>query len=215
MRGIAVAATVALLAVAGACDDSATVAAQHKQKVLLFAPGGFGWRQPIGFARRAVRAAGMRPVVARYPVNDMYGAVKYARALARQNPGAHALGFSAGGALAAGLAARNLVDRAVTVNAPSNLRRLDLGNYWEDVVGADRRERWRSSPTRMFRRNGPHRHTLVIQSRDDELVPFDQAQELAALSGGRLRTMAGTHGDFENAMPRALRYLAKLNRVRR
>lgn len=186
----------------------------------MFAPGGFVERQPVRYAVRGLRRSGFDPVVAKYPTHDLAGAVKFATDLAKRNPRAYALGFSAGGTLAQNLAARGLVKRTVSVGSPGNLRKWDTNpSFWGygdgatsqwDLVGATRRERWRASPDRLYRNRGPHRRSLVIHSRDDGMVPFEQAQEMARLSGGRLREAQGFHGSyFKSSMPRAIRFFRR------
>lgn len=197
-------------------------------KVLVFAPGGFASRQPTDYAEDALAAAGFEPVVGEYPVNDIRtsghlqpgvldDSLAYAIDLAESLPGAHAIGFSAGASLVANLAARDLVERAVVVSGPSNLRKLHIAtsltddddSWWTDIVGVDRDERWRCSATKAFLAEGHHRRTLICHARDDNLVPFEQAEEMRDVSGGRLRAYTGGHGIFQKVMPRALRFLSQ------
>lgn len=211
MRRCAVLALALFLTMGGDAANAAAGSTGEPQEVLLFAPGGFGVRQPIGFARRAVRDAGLEPVMAEYPLNDVSAAVNYSRRLAKEHPGSHALGFSAGGMLAANLAARDLVDRIVTVNAITAPNRLGWDGYWRDM-GVGHLELLRASPVMEFRERGPHRQTLVMHADDDELIPFEQAEWLRDTSGGRLRRFEGTHGAFEAATPSAVDYLTDSGR---
>jgi hypothetical protein len=184
-------------------------AAAQRQEVLVFAPGGFSWRQPVGWLRRGLDDAGFKPIMAEYPLRDLLGADRYARQLAKEHPRSYAVGLSAGGTLAANLAARDLVTRTVTVSAPSNLRRVPWEDDYWDKINATPWERWRISPTRTFRIQGPHRRMLILHSPDDWLVPWDQAEEMAGVSGGRLRAgLPGGHGDWASELPRIVRYLA-------
>lgn len=200
---------VVLFGLMGVSDVSA------RPKVMLFAPGGFLERQPIGYAKRALRDAGYKPLAARYPTHDLVGADRYAQRFALQHPRARiAVGFSAGGTLAANLAARGLVDRAVTVSAIGDLARWcgdgpEARRYFEGELGATMADRRRLSPNRLFRKYGPHRKMLIIHSPADWFVPFGQAERMAELSGGRLRAVTGGHGVFEQQMPRILRYLGR------
>lgn len=208
----ALAAALALLAL--------TSTAQAKT-VLVFPPGGFIERQPVGYARHALHDAGYRPIVARYPTHDLPGAVKYSARLAERHPHADAIGFSAGGVLVADLAAYGLIDRAVTVGAISDLVRWDINpsyfgdstatSHW-DLVPASLRERRCASPKTAFREMGPH-PMLVVHSPDDGMVPFREARQLTHESHGELVRAEGAHGAyFEDSMGAAVGWLkAELN----
>lgn len=187
------------------------------ETVLIFPPGGFIERQPVRYAKQAARDSGLRPVVAKYPLHDLPRAVAYSMRFVQHHPHASAIGFSAGGILVADLAAYGMVDRAVSVGAPSNLVRWDCNpsyfgdsdatSHW-DLVPATLRERRAASPTTAFRHFGPHPDLLTIHSRDDGIVPFGQAERLARLSGGPLVEETGVHGSyFESAATRSMGWL--------
>lgn len=99
-------------------------------------------------------------------------------------------GFSAGGTIAALLAARGEVDRAVIESSPSDLltwRSIDprYGNaaHYARVGVGSKALRARYSPARAASRPAP---MLALYGEADRLVPLEQGRRLAKATGARL-----------------------------
>lgn len=134
----------------------------------------------------AAIAAGFTPHYLTYPLDDLPGAVRAARAAARDlrtryGPRVYAYGASAGGTLAALLAGDGLVAAAVAKAPPTDLVGWEwpltaYGPDYYERVGADTAARYRLSPLRRPAR----RPLLVVQGRADQVVPLAMNEAFAA-----------------------------------
>jgi acetyl esterase/lipase len=149
--------------------------------ILYFHPGGFvlGSASDPGNAPicHEFAARGYRTRVVDYPLRDLPGAVAAARAAAaRHHTRTFAIGDSAGGTLAALLAADGTVDGAATFAAPTDLLTWpDDPSAWREI-GATRGDRVAASPYRQVTRL--HSPMLVMHDPHDLVVSFDQALRL-------------------------------------
>jgi alpha/beta hydrolase fold len=123
-------------------------------------------------------ARGFRARVVDYPLHDLPGAVRAARAAAaRHRSPVYAFGDSAGGTLAALLAVRGQVDAGVAFAAPSDLLTWPAEPGWWDRFGATPAERRAASPYRRAGRRGAP--LLLMHDPRDIAVPFEQSLRLA------------------------------------
>jgi acetyl esterase/lipase len=161
-------------ATAGGGNGSAADAG--RPVVLLFHGGSWlrGGPPAMDIPARIAREVGLAPVKVRYPLGDLRAANLAARRIARRWRGRGrtvvALGESAGGQMAALLAAEGEVDRAVAIAPVSDLMTWweggDEDAFWEGELGADEALRRRLSPARR-----PHENpVLVLHSRRDPVV---------------------------------------------
>jgi acetyl esterase/lipase len=154
--------------------------------VLLLHGGGFNGGDPASVEPVAsdLRAAGYTTIAVPYrdgnPNGNVLGEIatvrRYAQAAARRGP-VVAYGLSAGGTLAAALAARGEVDGAVDVDGPTNLLNwiglapLPTDLYWHSL-GMDRNARREASP--YYRLNGRQSPQLLLYGDIDPIVPVTQ-----------------------------------------
>jgi acetyl esterase/lipase len=155
--------------------------------VLLLHGGGFNGGTPATVEPLAgdIRALGYSVVVAPYrdanPTGNVLGEIatvrRYALRAKRRGP-VVAYGVSAGGTLAAALAARGEVDGAVVAGAPTNLTNwicvspyISTPRYWRDL-GMDAAARREASP--YYRLDGRQSPQLLLYGDIDPLVPIDQ-----------------------------------------
>lgn len=134
----------------------------------------------------AARAAGFVPHYLRYPLGDLRGAVRAARAearrLGRRFPGrVYAYGSSAGGTLAALLAGDGMVRAAVAKAPPSDLLGWEwplraYGPGYHGLIGAGPLALRRLSPLRRPAR----RPLLLVHGDRDAVVPAAQSEAFAA-----------------------------------
>jgi dienelactone hydrolase len=153
--------------------------------VLLLHAGGFVGGAPGDVANRvAIEQAGFRTQPVAYPLGDVPAAYRAASALVP--PGRHvvAYGESAGGTIAAWLAAHGRVNAAVTVGAPTDLRQWPPDPTVRTAIGLWPNP-WRYSPARAYDRQRP---LWAIHWSDDPLIPFAHA---AALRGAHVETVWG------------------------
>lgn len=192
-------------------------------RLLLIHGGGFLFDDP-GFeaaTRAAAEQAGFLPHYLRYPLGDLPGAVRAARAEARRidnrHPGPlYAYGSSAGGTLAALLAGDASVRAAVAKAPVSDLLSWSwpLTAYGVDYferIGATPETRRRLSPQRREAR----RPLLLVHGRRDAVVPVTMSEAFAArFPRVHLWAPAGGH-HLERARPwilqRGLAWLARLD----
>ena len=154
--------------------------------VLVLHGGGFNGGSPATVEPIAndLRSAGYNVIAVPYrdenPTGNVLGEIATVRRYA-QEAAAHgpvvAYGVSAGGTLAAALAARGEIAGAVVAGGPTNLvtwiglAPLPLGDYWHSLgmTVADRRA---ASP--YFRLNGNQSPQLLLYGDIDLIVPIDQ-----------------------------------------
>lgn len=142
--------------------------------VLLLHGGGFLGGTPAEVANRAaIEAAGFRTQSVDYPLGDVPAAYRAARAAVPRGRPVVAFGESAGGTIAAWLAAHRRVGAAVTVGAPTDLRR------WPDAPGRAAlgiaSTAWRYSPARVYDGERP---LWAFHWSGDPFIPFAHAAGL-------------------------------------
>lgn len=158
-------------------DGEPTAAEEDRKPVVLLIHGGSwlrGGPPAMDIPGRMAREMGFRAVQVEYPLGDLLAANQTVRRIAanwrERGHQVVTLGESAGGQIAALLAAEGRVDYAVA-NAPvSNLLTWWEGGdeeaFWEGELDADEALRRRMSP--LFQ---PHRNpVLVLHSRKDPVV---------------------------------------------
>jgi acetyl esterase/lipase len=195
---------------------------RSKGTILMAHPGSFLYGSPRVSTEKSLgrrfRRAGFDVRGLAYPLADYPAAVAYAaraaRRARRRGP-VFVVGQSAGGALAAELVVRRLVDGAVLVAALTDFRTIPLEpqalRYYLATIQVE--DPWRSSPIRRFtRRRRPP--VYAFHSPDDPIVPFAQAQALSRFSGVRLRRLSTGHVKDRSWVPRAGRWLSRLSRAR-
>jgi pimeloyl-ACP methyl ester carboxylesterase len=193
-----------------------------RPQLLLFHGGSFLFEDPSfeAVTEPLVEAAGFDPHYVDYPLGNVPAAVTRARAEAarlRSRFGVgdvYAYGSSAGGTLAALLSGEGLVAAAVAKAPASDLVEWTwpLSTYGEDYyeqVGLTPEARYRLSPLRRAER----RPLLLLQGRDDAVVPLAMNESFAAkFQRVRLWVLAGGHR-AERSRPgvviRALRWLLR------
>jgi pimeloyl-ACP methyl ester carboxylesterase len=157
-------------------------------QLLLIHGGSFLYEQASFQAETeaAAIAAGFVPHYLDYPLDDLPGAYRAARAAALRlrrsfGPGVYAYGTSAGGTLAALLAGDGLVAAGAAKAPPSDLvgwqwpiAAYGPGYYERIRAGAGARRRL--SPLRRRAR----RPLLVVQGRGDRVVPLTMSEAFAA-----------------------------------
>jgi pimeloyl-ACP methyl ester carboxylesterase len=179
---------VALAGVTGAAGQEVGPGKPLRPQLLLIHGGSFLGEDP-GFealTRGPAAAAGFETHYLRYPLGDLPGAVRAARAEARLlrarfGPAVYAYGSSAGGNLAAILAGDGLVSAAAAKAPPSDLVTWD----WPlATFGADYHRRIRAGPAALRRlspfRRPARRPLLVLQGRRDHIVPPAMSEAFAA-----------------------------------
>jgi acetyl esterase/lipase len=200
-----------------------TVDAARWNQLLLFHGGSFLYEDPTfePLTRERALAAGFVPHYVTYPLDNLPAAVARAREEARRlrekygRSRVFAYGSSAGGTLAALLAAEGLVEAGVAKAPVSDLATWEWpiarygANYWEGL-GVDMVQRERFSPAlREF--VSP---LLVVQGRADQIVPPAMNEAFAAEHGRvALWRVAGGHWT-DRARPylvtRAMDWLARI-----
>jgi acetyl esterase/lipase len=155
--------------------------------ILYFHPGGFIQGKASDPFNRAwcqeFAARGYRTRVVDYPLFDIPGAVRAARAAAAREPGPrYAVGDSSGGTLAALLAVQRRVDGAATFGAVTDLLAWprDRGEWRKHH--ATRAQRIAASPARQPGRTASP--LLLMHDPDDEVVPFRHSRRLAYRAAG-------------------------------
>jgi acetyl esterase/lipase len=154
--------------------------------VLVLHGGGFIGGSPASVAPLAsdLRSAGYDAIAVDYrrgnPTGNVLGEIETVRRQVRaaelRGP-VIAYGVSAGGTLAAALAARGEVDGAVVAGGPTNLLSwiglspLPTEGFWQHM-GMDHNARREASP--IFRLNGAQSPQLLLYGDIDLLVPIDQ-----------------------------------------
>jgi acetyl esterase/lipase len=173
--------------------------------VVLLINGG-GWIHtptPLGVVADEARAAGFKPVWVNYPLNDLRAANIWVRRVAQywrlRHREVFAYGLSAGGTMAALLAAQSRVDAAAVNAPPSDLLAWDgslfVPGYWE-MIRADEDARRKFSPYHQ-----PHVNPVrVYHSRADSFVPFSLSQSYdAKFSRVSLVEIPGEHCEEQYA----------------
>ncbi len=191
--------------------------------VLLLHGGGFNGGDPatVEPLARDIRALGYSAVVVRYRELNPRGNVldeiatvrRYAQRAKRRGP-VVAYGVSAGGTLAAALAARGEVDGAVVAGAPTNLTNwicvspyITTPRFWRDLGmnTADRRE---ASP--YYRLDGKQSPQLLLYGDIDPLVPIDQGLNYyRAASANQIDTRLTVMGLSPHGFPAPYRVQAR------
>ncbi|MEY2441655.1 MAG: hypothetical protein QOJ46_1081 [bacterium] len=154
--------------------------------ILVLHGGGFNGGEPKSVEPIAqdLRAAGYNAIVVPYrdenPTGNILGEIatvrRYAEHAKRGGP-VVAYGLSAGGTLAAALAARGDVTGAVVAGAPTNLLSwvcvtpLTIPSYWQ-ALGMSTADRRAASP--YFRLDGHQSPQLLLYGDIDPLVTVDQ-----------------------------------------
>jgi acetyl esterase/lipase len=154
--------------------------------IMLLHGGGFNGGLPASVAPIAsdLRGAGYNVIAVPYrdenPTGNILGEIatvrRYARDAGRNGP-VVAYGVSAGGTLAAALAARGDVAGAVVAGGPTNLLTwiclspLTTPSYWKSL-GMSTADRRAASP--FFRLDGHQSPQLLLYGDVDLLVPIDQ-----------------------------------------
>ena len=189
-----------------------------KGTVLIFHAGGFVY----GNARSGETHcqdfvdAGYDAVSVDYPTYDYPGAVRYSRRAARgarkRGLPTYAVGWSAGGNLAAMLAALREVNAAVAISAPSNLVSWNGKNwhYYRDMIKLPTWEaRRRASPYFRYR-PGRSCPLLLMHGRPpDRIVHYWQSVRFARKDHLKLITLKHGHLKDPSAGPRAVRWIDK------
>ena len=185
------AATLALVAPANAAA---------RTTVLVFPAGAFvyepapGWSDPIC---HRVEQRGARCAPVEYPLWNLRRAVHYVRQVAARYENPVAYGESAGGFLAGRLLAEKRVEKAVTVNAPLNLKRWE----WHPNVDMDGVNRL--SVTRV------ERPMLLFHSPKDEVVSIRLARPVVYEPTVTYMPLFGEHGDVRRARRPGIRWLTR------
>ncbi len=223
---LGIAALVAALALAGAARAEGAQgigpAESLAPHLLLIHGGGFLFEDPNfeAVTQQAALDAGFVPHYLRYPLGDLRGAVRAARAEARRlgslYPGRlYAYGSSAGGTLASLLAGDGMVRAAVAKAPVSDLvgwewPRVAYGDDYFERIGADSAARHRLSPLRRPAR----RPLLLLHGGNDAVVPVAMSEAFAAkFQRVRLWLVGGGH-HVERVRPQILeRGLAWLGNV--
>ena len=194
--------------------------------LLLLHGGSFLHEDPSfeALTEEAARGAGFVPHYLSYPLGDLAGAVRAARAEARAlgaryRGRVYAYGSSAGGTIAALLAGDGMVAAAVAKAPPSDLLGWDwplhvYGDDYYERIGADPTTRRRLSPLRRPAR----RPLLLVHGRADGVVPLTMSESFAAkFRRVHLWPVAGGHR-VERARPqlleRAFDWLRRTDHVR-
>src|SRR4051812_7859050 len=168
----------------GAADVVCTPEAAPLATLLYFHPGGFVQGQAADPGNVEVcnefAARGYLMRVVEYPLNDIPGAARAARAAARDHRADFAVGGSTGGTLAALLAVEGRVDGAATFAAPTDLLTWPRDPEARRKLGASRRERAAASPYHRIRHAAP---ILLMHDPGDTVVPFDQATRFVRRAG--------------------------------
>lgn len=153
--------------------------------VLLLHAGGFVGGAPGDLANRAtIEQAGFRTRPVAYPLRDVPAAYRAASAAVPPGRRVVAYGESAGGTIAAWLAAHRRVTAAVTVGAPTDLRQWPPDAAGQTAIGLSPNP-WRYSPARVYHRQRP---LWAIHWSDDPLISFAHA---IALRGAYVETVWG------------------------
>lgn len=203
---------VALAHATGAAGQEVGPGESLRPQLLLIHGGSFLGEDP-GFealTQGPAAGAGFETHYLRYPLGDLPGAVRAARAEARRlrsrfGPAVYAYGSSAGGTLAAILAGDGLVSAAVAKAPPS-----DLVNWrWPlTTFGADYHQRIQAGPAALRRlspiRRRARRPVLVVHGREDRIVPLAMSEAFAA-KFSRVHLWAAPGGHWtERHRPRLL-----------
>lgn len=183
-------------------ERQASVEQPRGPLVLLLAGGGWQHADPAtmrpwvqDFQRHGIRARAIT-----YPLRDVLGAIEHVRLIAAAEPGpVVAYGISAGGTIAAALAAQGLVAGAVNIAGPTDFERWasPFGSPIMAQIGMRTREQKRAaSPYWMLK--GRQTPQLIQCGAADPLVEITQCQryESAARKGQpdtRLGLMVNGH----------------------
>jgi acetyl esterase/lipase len=186
--------------------------------LVLLLPGG-GWQRADPATMdpwvRDFRQHGIRARAITYPLKDVAGAIEYVRRVAEREPGpVVAYGISAGGTIAAALAAQGAVAGAVNIAGPTDFERwvTPSGIQIKRQIGMRTRAQMRAaSPYWMLA--GHQSPQLVQCGAADPLVSFDQCQRYAAAAFNgqpdtRLQAMAAAHNQWSVDRARAREWIA-------
>lgn len=216
LAALAAAATLGTFPATAAGDIRVDANGPSKGIVIVAHPGGFAMGNAatsLPLAQR-IAHAGYDALSLDYPLWDYRAAVKYTRHAALRARHTHRhiyiIGESAGGALAAALAARGDVDAAVAVGAPTDFLRWNPSDTYWTYLRMNTRARRLASPARALKRAHRAAPLLLYHSPQDEIVPFSQSKRLARATDAPLRRLHGPHLADAHYLRGALRWLARL-----
>jgi len=183
-----------------------TAPAAHAAPTILLLHGG-GWQSGDGSSMAAwgedFRAHGYRTVVVDYPLRRVTRSMDYAAGVARvkaqDGEPVIAYGISAGGTIAAMLAATGVVDGAVNVIGPTDFTR------WYSPVGiaimlaANMSQAEKTSASPYLRLAGQQSPQLLQCGIVDPVTPYDQCTRYVAAASQantdtQLQSMTNAHG---------------------
>ena len=195
----------------------AAASAKDRPLVMLVHGGGFVSGAPQDLERQA---AAMRRVAPRakvrsvaYTLGTPTRAYEDVRAIARRHDGpVAAFGVSAGGYLAARLAAEGEVTAAVSVGGlydlPAYARHVRMGVWGRAILGIETAEGRRSLVLRRGRDAAPN---LLVHNTRDPKAPFGPARRYARRHRGvrLIRARRADHAQPRAPVRRAMRWLAR------
>jgi acetyl esterase/lipase len=197
---------------------TATPALAGAPMVLLLHGGGWHSGDPSEMSEWSAEfaARGYRTRSIAYPLGNVTGSIDYVDAIAqrerRNGAPVIAYGLSAGGTIAAALAAAGRVDGAVDVSGPTNFARWlsPLGQEIMLAIHMSAAEKVSASPLR--RLNGDQSPQLVQCGLLDPVTSYDQCTSYvsAAKRGNRdttLEPMINAHGQWSTDRGRAMRWV--------
>ena len=168
-----------------------TCAARHpRADLVLFHPGGFGGlsAQWLYGACRDFARLGFRAVSVEYPLGNYRRAVTFARRRVRRSW--FAVGWSAGGTLAAQVALEHRVRGAAIVSAPVDFTLYGTVAGWQ-ALGVAPARRVALSPA--FEPAPNPVPMLAMYSREDRVVTYAQGVRFARRVHATFQPLAGCH----------------------
>lgn len=197
---------------------ASTAEARTPRPTVLVMPGGAWVRADPAMMRPqvdALRARGYRARAITYPLGSPLKAIRYVETYVRRIPGPVILyGLSAGGTIAAALAAKGEVAGAVDMVGPTDLLRwtTPFGLATRVALHRSRQELKDASP--YWRLNGRQSPQLVVCGRYDTYVPCRQsaAYVRAARQGQRDTNLLMTLGEHEDRPSDTLRAVSWIAR---
>jgi pimeloyl-ACP methyl ester carboxylesterase len=168
-----------------------TCSARHpRASLVLFHPGGFGGLSAawLRVACRDFARLGFRAVSVEYPLGNYRRAVAFARRAVRR--GSFAVGWSAGGTLAAQVALEHRVRGAAIVSAPVDFTAYGTIGDWL-ALGVAPAQRVSLSP--LFEPAPDPVPMLAMYSRGDRVVTYAQGLRFARRVHAMFRPIAGCH----------------------